>query len=263
MKSYVTKNPFFSIVTCTLNSEEFIEKNIKSVQTQTLTNYEHIFVDGYSDDDTREILEKYRKKHSNIVKIVLQNPKGISVAMNKGIKMAKGEYIIHLHSDDSFYDQNVLEHVRIFLINNNFPDWIYGKIMVIEKNGKRVGTFPNQNVFHNANDHLLKLINYIPHQSVFIKKKVFYLFGFFDESLVSSMDYDLWLKIATKTRWLFINRVISNFTVHKNSQSSDRNKIQINNKEQIKVVKKHLNITEYLLHLLVKLFLDAYNRTRR
>jgi glycosyltransferase len=230
---------------------------------QTLKNYEHIFIDSYSSDGTKNIISRYKKGDFGKVKLFLTKTKGISNAMNIGIVKAKGEYLIHLHSDDYFYDKHVLEHVQTFLINNNFPDWIYGKICVVEESGKNIGIFPNGKIFQTSNHFLLKFFNFIPHQAVFIKKQIFERFGVFDNTLSSSMDYDFWLRVARRTRWLFINRLISKYTIRKGAQSSDREKVEINNDMQKKVAKKYLNKVEFFLHLLVKIPIDIYNKTLR
>lgn len=86
------KRPFFSIITCTYNSEKFLQENIDSVKSQTFKDYEHIFIDGYSTDDTNKIINKYIliDRRSKIFKYP---PKGISNAFNLGIKKSLGKYL--------------------------------------------------------------------------------------------------------------------------------------------------------------------------
>ena len=117
----------FSIITCTYNSAVFLEKNINSVKKQMYENYEHIFIDGFSSDKTPEIIKKYKQENPENIIFFQTKPKGISSAMNEGIRKAKGDYLIHLHSDDSFFDKNVLQDVADFLEQNPGLDWLYGK----------------------------------------------------------------------------------------------------------------------------------------
>ncbi len=215
----------FSIITCTYNSIKFIERNISSVSNQSFTDFEHIFIDGYSTDGTAEIIKNYQIKHPDVVKFFQIEPKGISSAMNEGIKRSSGEYIIHLHSDDSLYDNNVLADACYFLSKNKL-DWIYGKINVVEESNKSIGIFPSKKIYQNNSKFifgkkLLNYYNYIPHQGVFIKKDVFNKFGYFDEKLKSAMDSDLWFRIKDKTSWLFFDRIVSNYCVHFGSESSN------------------------------------------
>ena len=171
----------FSIITCTYNSAEYLPVNIDSLINQTYHNYEHIFVDGYSSDNTIEIIGKYKTKFPDRVKLVQSKPIGISHAMNKGISLATGDYILHLHSDDSLFYDIALQEVNEILSKNNY-DWIYGKINVINDGKISIGLWPEKKIFHQNNKsilgrNILKYFNYIPHQSVFLKREVFDNFG--------------------------------------------------------------------------------------
>ena len=141
--------PIFSIITCTYNSQDYLEQNILSVKKQKFKNYEHIFIDGDSKDNTIELIQNYQKDYPEIVKLFTRTPKGISNAFNEGIKESNGKYLIHLNSDDSFFDNNVLQKAYNFLIANDKLDWIYGKICVINESGKSLGTFSNKSIFQN------------------------------------------------------------------------------------------------------------------
>jgi glycosyltransferase involved in cell wall biosynthesis len=240
----------FSIITCTKNSEKYIKFCLDSIVFQSYKNFELIIIDGYSKDKTMEYIEEYR----NVIPFsVFQiQPKGISNAMNFGIKKAKGEYVIYLHSDDKFYDNDVLKDVSNFFNKYSNLDWIYGKIDVIEKNGSRIGIFPERKLFQLSLGYLLKFSNYIPHQSVFIKKIILEKYGCFDDSLSSEMDLDLWLRIYSKTKWMFINRVISKYRMHNSAQSSGINNIAINKNNYYYVLKRYLNPVEFLFSYLIK-----------
>lgn len=253
----------FSIITCTFNSAEYLEKNIVSVKTQNFKDFEHIFIDGFSTDGTFNIIKKYQSEFPNQVKLFQFKPEGISKAMNQGIAKANGEYLMHLHSDDSFFDNWVLNDTLKFLEINNHPDWIYGQINILENN-KTKGVFPTKKIWQKKENnyiksYLLKFYNYIPHQAVFIKKEVFNKFGDFDEDLKCNMDPDLWLRIRTKTKWLFFNRIISNFSLRPEAQSSGfKNKTE-NQKNNLTVKQRHLNKMELVFANLIDLLLKLKN----
>lgn len=259
------KNPRFSIITCTYNSSEYLLKNIDSVKSQIFDNFEHIFVDGFSSDDTMSILEEYRASFPEKVKIFQLNPSGISSAMNKGIVCSGGEYLIHLHSDDSFFDNMVLFDVNDFLNKKQNPDWIYGKISVFNKFLSK-GTWPDNNIWHKNNfynnfyNYILKFYNYIPHQAVFIKKKIFYSLGFFSENLKSNMDIEFWLRIRKNTKWFYFDRVISNFCLRSDAQSSAFINKKNNNRELNFVKKKYLNKFEFLIFIFFNFFINIKNK---
>ena len=90
-----------TIITPTFNSAKTILANISSVKKQKYKNLEHIFIDNNSDDQTVNLIKK--SSHKNI-KIITEKDSGIYDAINKGIKLAEGEIISILHSDDIFYD---------------------------------------------------------------------------------------------------------------------------------------------------------------
>ena len=256
----------FSIITCTYNSSNYLESNITSVKNQSHRDFEHIFIDGFSSDNTASIIKKYQAEYPDNVFFYQYPPCGISNAMNQGIAKSRGEYLIHLHSDDSFFDGHVLRDTEKFLEDNNHPDWIYGKINVIEKSHSK-GVFPIKTIWQNKNksvikSYLLMFYNYIPHQAVFIKKDVFNKFGVFNEKLRVGMDLDLWLRIRSKTNWIFFSRIITNFSLRAEAQSSGIKNKKENEVEFSMIRRKYLNALEMTifntLNLLIKLKYNNY-----
>lgn len=152
----------FSIITCTLNSEKYILRNIESVKNQTFNNFEHIFIDGFSKDNTVKIIKNYinnKNDYSNKIKLFQYEPKGIANAFNLGIKHSNGEYLFFLNSDDYFYDNNVLIDVHKFLNENNL-DWIYGMINVVDDKNIFRGLWPRRKILHfNYKNFFWKIFN--------------------------------------------------------------------------------------------------------
>lgn len=257
----------FSIITCTFNSAKWLRKNIESCVAQSNQNFEHIFIDAFSNDETVDLIVDYQNKFPDKIKLFQLKPAGISNAMNEGIRISSGDYLIHLHSDDSFFDVDVLSDVDSFLDEKKL-DWVYGKINVVEENGRSVGTFPNRKLFQQNNRsyfgrYLLKYFNYIPHQAVFISKNVFKKFGNFDASLSSAMDSDLWLKIRKSTKWCFYDRVVSNYCIRNTSESASLKNKAVNIKNYRTVQNRYMNVFERLLSRLFNYFLDKYNKNYR
>lgn len=223
----------FSIITCTFNSEKYLQKNINSVKNQSFRDFEHVFIDGFSTDKTVEMIRKYQQEFPEKVTFFQFKPKGIGDAMNKGIERSFGEYIIHLHSDDSFYSSRVLKDVNDFIKKNNHPDWIYGKANFF--NGEKNKIIPHRNIYKKARHWLLLITNYIPHQAVFLKRKLFNKFGMFDKKYKNSMDYELWLRLSkNKIPSKFLNKIICNFSVRNDSQSFTGTDICSNEHKEIK-----------------------------
>lgn len=239
----------FSIITCTYNSAVWVKKNIESVKKQVYVDWEHIFIDAFSGDGTVEIIKEYQKEFPNKIKLFQFAPRGISNAMNEGIKKSSGDYLIHLHADDSFFADNVVSDVNNFLCQGDW-DWIYGKINVVdERGGGAVGIFPTKKMWQNdyrnwLGRYILKFYNYIPHQAVFIRKTVFDKYGGFDEGLSSAMDPDLWLRLKNVTKWSFFDKIISNFCLHDSSQTASLAMIRENRDNFFTIQRRYLNRPE-------------------
>jgi len=125
--------PTVSIITVVYNSFEFIERTIVSVLNQSYQNIEYIIIDGASNDGTLEIIQKYEQQ---IDFIISEPDNGLYDAMNKGIKLAKAEYIWFLNSGDQLAEQTTVE--KIFGKNTN-ADVFYGDVMIINSQNKPIG----------------------------------------------------------------------------------------------------------------------------
>jgi len=110
-----------SIITPTFNSEKYLERCIKSIQSQDYNNIEHIIIDGDSTDETRNIIKKYQ---NNKTILISEKDDGIWDAMNKGLKIASGDIVCFLNSDDYYYPNAIKTVVKYF--NNNDIDFLFG-----------------------------------------------------------------------------------------------------------------------------------------
>ncbi len=167
-----------SVITINKNNAKGLEKTIKSVVNQTFNDFEYIVIDGASTDGSIEIIKKYQDKISHWIS---EPDKGIYNAMNKGIKLARGEYLLFLNSGDKFYDNNVLENV----FKHQFDqDIVYGNISLDEK---KIVIPPSKLTLKYFFTRTL------PHQSTFIKRKLFYEIGFYNEDLKIVSDWKFFL----------------------------------------------------------------------
>jgi glycosyltransferase involved in cell wall biosynthesis len=110
-----------SIITPTFNSEKYLERCIKSIQSQDYNNTEHIIVDGDSNDETINIIKKYQ---NNKTILISEKDNGIWDAMNKGLKIASGDIVCFLNSDDYYYPNALKTVVKYF--NNSNIDFLFG-----------------------------------------------------------------------------------------------------------------------------------------
>jgi glycosyltransferase involved in cell wall biosynthesis len=246
----------FSIITCTLNSEKYLQRNIDSIKNQTFKDYEHIFIDGFSKDRTIEIIKKYQQEFPEKVKLFQYPAKGIADAMNKGIENASGEYINHLHSDDNFYNSEVLKKVSDFIQKNNNPEWIYGKAKFTNESNGATRIVPHRRIYHKIRFWLLLLTDYVAHQAVFLQRNLFRKYGMFDTQYKNAMDYCMWLRLSQKkVSSIFMDEIICNFLLHEKSQSV----IGYYHKEYEKICPKYVH-NKILIFLLNSV--AAINRRR-
>ena len=128
---------FFSIITPVFNGATFIEETIKSIIDQKFRDFEYIIIDGASTDGTQKIVTKHLSK---IDKFISEKDEGMYDAIDKGIKISKGKYILWVNSDDILADNSSLEKLSNYL-NQVKTEWITGRASFIFKNQKKIFNF--------------------------------------------------------------------------------------------------------------------------
>ena len=129
----------FTIITATFNAAHTLERTLQSVAQQTFRNVEHIIMDGGSTDSTLAIAKAYQQQNSDLtVTIVSERDKGLYDALNKGIRMAKGRYLIFLNAGDKFHANYTLQKVAERIKYNpdgKFPAVVYGETDIVDDAG--------------------------------------------------------------------------------------------------------------------------------
>lgn len=184
-----------SIITPVLNSFQTIEECIKSVLSQTYRNIEHIIIDGGSKDGTLEVIEKYRDK---IAKIISKPDNSMYDAINKGLRIAEGDVIAILNSDDFYPNERVLEKVVNVFNSKKGIDSCYGDIVYVDRNN------PEKIIrYWKAGEYRYGIMRFgwhPPHPAFFVKKQVYEKFGFFNTRFKIASDYELMLRFLEKYR---------------------------------------------------------------
>ena len=179
-----------SIITITFNSAKTLLRALESVQSQTYKDIEHVIVDGASTDGTRELIEAYAKKHKN-VRWVSEPDEGIYNALNKGIRMATGDVIGFLHSDDVLYSADSIAHIAA-AFEKPGVEVVYGDLQYCK--GEKIVRRWKSNAFHAR---ALKYGWMPPHPTVYVRREVYEQVGPYDEWFRISADYDMMLRIFT------------------------------------------------------------------
>ena len=124
--------PKFSVITVCYNAEATLEDTIQSVISQTYHHVEYIIVDGASKDRTMDIVNRYRDR----ISVVVSEPdKGLYDAMNKGIRLATGDYLCFLNAGDSFHEDDTLQQMVHSIHSLQLPDVLYGETELVDHEG--------------------------------------------------------------------------------------------------------------------------------
>jgi glycosyltransferase involved in cell wall biosynthesis len=236
-----------SIITVCLNSERTIEQTIISVKNQSYQNYEHIFIDGGSEDATVKII----KKHFNSkIKLFLFKKKGIYNAFNKGIDIAKGRIIGFLNSDDFFYNSDTLKKIS-HSFNDKTVMVAYGNILLVNQNNTRkiVRTWTNsaKTIFDIQRGWCP------PHPSFYCRKLCYIKFGKYNTKYGNSNDIDLMI------RFLYLKKLkakyIPNFLVKMRTGGvSTKNifNIIIQNYQNYKIIRDNMSGFKFIKYFFYK-----------
>jgi len=172
-----------SIITVNRNNAAGLKKTITSVIAQTYTNFEFIIIDGASTDNGVEVIREYADR---LAYWISEPDNGTYHAMNKGVKVSKGEYCFFLNSGDFLIDNKVFE--KIFSHNIN-SDIVSGNVLKVRANNKfRRVSSPNSISLHKL------CIRSLPHQATLIKKSLFDEIGYYTESYKIASDWEFFLK---------------------------------------------------------------------
>ncbi len=176
-----------SIITATLNSAATIKDTVLSVKNQTYSNLEHIVIDGQSTDNTLNLLNYFGHRGP----VLSEADKGIYDAMNKGVKMASGNIVGILNSDDFYPHSRVIEKV-VKAFDSENCDAVYGDLVFVDPLYKKkvlrkwIAGGYNKKLFYRG--------WMPPHPTFFVKKEVYEKYGAFNLDFKSSSDYELLLR---------------------------------------------------------------------
>jgi glycosyltransferase involved in cell wall biosynthesis len=194
-----------SIITTCLNSEKTIVHSLNSVLSQSYKNIEHIIVDGGSTDATLNILKKY----NNPNKKILQIKSGLYEAMNIGINNSKGKYIGILNSDDIFNSDSTISNIVKIIKKNKDKDIFLGDTVYFKENN-----FANITRYYSSKHFKVANLEYgaMPaHTAAFIRKNVFYKYGFYKENYKIAADFDFFYRTLyqNKLKYKYTNQIIT------------------------------------------------------
>jgi glycosyltransferase involved in cell wall biosynthesis len=232
----------FSIVTISYNSEKSIFQTFQSVKNQSFNNYEYLLIDGGSIDGTLTIA----KEQDHISKIVSEPDKGIYDAINKGTKNSTGEIIGFLNSDDTFFDENSLQHIYDAFDDNT--DCVFGDLIYTDSD-ESIKRFWKGSAFKKG---AFKKGWMPAHPTFYCRRSVYERLGLYDDSFKIAGDFELMLRFLEKhnIRSKYIPKTLVNMKVGGASNNGLKSKLDIL-KEEFRAFNQNeikVNKLSYILH---------------
>ena len=221
-----------SIITATYNSNKFLETCICSVMAQDYPDIEYILIDGGSTDSTQSIINKYS---NNIVKWISEPDTGIYDAINKGIKLASGDIVGVLNSDDFFSDDSVISRIVKSFKDDEALEIVYADVSFVVRENI------NKSVRHYSSryfrPYMFKFGFQPAHPSLYVKRGLFEKFGYYRTDLKIAGDFELLLRFLLKNKlsYKYISDVWVKMRIGGVSTSGIKSILQINNE----IIKAH------------------------
>jgi glycosyltransferase involved in cell wall biosynthesis len=226
------------VIIPTYNRRELVQETIDSVLAQTYTDYEIIVVDDGSTDGTEEALAaRYRDR----IRYVWQENQGEAVALNRGIAMAKGEYIATLGSDDLWKREKLNRHVRVL---DSHPEvcMVWCQAWLMDEEGNRIAVPP---LGHDVQPDDLSLEMLLQRNTMLgagstclIRRSALEAVGGFDPEICLGEDWDLWLRLRARWDIAFLPEPLASVRRYPNSQSLSDQNVEHALKDHLRVLDK-------------------------
>ena len=242
--------PLVSIVTPSYNQGQFIEETILSVVNQDYPRIEYIIMDGGSTDETLDILRKY----TGLLTWYSEKDKGQSDAINKGLRLAKGEILAYLNSDDTYLPGAFTRAVRYLTAENPDSHFVYGEGYHITAEGTIIERYPTE----PFDIRRLAETCFICQPTTFWKRDVMETIGFFNENLHYALDYEYWIRIAKQYGTLgYLSEYLANSRLYQETKTLSKQFEA--NEERLNVIRDHFgkgNIPPALIYAYAHYYMD-------
>ncbi len=245
-------NPLFSIITVSYNAADAIAPTLQSVKNQTCKLYEYFVIDGGSTDDTVRLAEASGIENMTIIS---EPDDGIYDAMNKGLGIAKGDYVIFLNAGDSFHNANILQCIADAIMDNDYPGIVYGQTQIVDSNRKRLGDR------HLSAPAVLTLDSFkngmvVCHQAFVALRKIV---DNFDTRLKFSADYKWCIHCLQRSkRNCYVDRILVDYLSVGTTTANHRASLC----ERFKIMAHYYGLLPTILRHVKFLFRDLKRRLR-
>lgn len=227
--------PLVSVVIPTFNRACYLSDAIESVLRQTWTNLELIVIDDGSSDETRELVSRYGEK----IQYFYQSNSGLAVARNRGLELARGEFILFLDDDDVLLE-TLIEKEVFWLEQNPDAAFVYSGVYFVDE---QLRIFEKRIPLDDETPDFARLFkgpNIVPTPGcALVRTAIAREYGGFAKELLGSEDYDFWLRISRKYRFDYVGEILLKYRYHQRNKLSDdldarlRNHLEIFRKPSI------------------------------
>ncbi|MFY9597429.1 MAG: glycosyltransferase family 2 protein [Dysgonamonadaceae bacterium] len=235
-----TNTKKLSVITVTYNAEHTLERTLKSVREQTYPAIEHIIVDGNSNDGTVALIHRYENER---LKWISEPDKGLYDAMNKGIKMATGDYLCFLNAGDTFYDTDTVQKIFASIDENHSPDILYGETAIVDDNGR----FLHMRRLQAPKNLTWKSFKHgmvVCHQAFIVKRE---LVEPYDLSYRFSADFDWCIRMMKKAKNIYNTDLILVDYLNTGMTTANR---KASLRERYRIMEKHYGkVSTFLYHI--------------
>ena len=212
-----------TVVTPSFNQGSFIERTVESVLSQRGDfELDYLVMDGDSTDETLSIL----RRHEGRLRFVSEKDRGQSDAINKGFRMASGEVLAWINSDDT-YEPGALQ-AALSAMQRAGARWCFGECRIVDEQGREVRRSISRYKNRLSRRYSLRRLlsrNFIPQPATFFRRDLLEEAGPLDESLHYAMDYDLWLRFARLADPVFVPRPLAAFRWHGAAKTAGRYRV--------------------------------------
>lgn len=227
-----------SLITATYNSAETLRDTMLSVLRQTFKDIDYIIIDGNSKDDTMDIVKELEPEFEGRLRWVSEPDRGIYDAMNKGVRMAQGDIVGILNSDDFFASDDVLKKVDDAFTKNPTIEGVYADVRYVDWNdtGKTVRMFSGKDFRREK----LCWGKMPPHPSFYVRRECYDRYGLYSLDYPICADYDMFVKMIWEgdIKTLYVDDVFVNMR----SGGTSSNGIGVHRKimrERMRCVREH------------------------
>lgn len=208
--------PSISIITPSFNQGSYIEATILSVLAQNYPRLQHIVIDGGSTDGTLEILARYPH-----LTVISEPDRGQADAVNKGLRLADGDIIGWLNSDDTYFPGALADAASVISPDKGVL-MAMGRCAYIDDEGNPTGSeHPSEFVSHRRVVEVWKGYT-IPNPAVFFHRKVYEECGGLDEDLYFALDYDLFCRYTSRFEMVAVDRLWATYRLHPSAKTSEQ-----------------------------------------